>query len=394
MRARMSVAGPAAAGASAGPLLLCGLVAGCTPDLGAPPSLIDQNRVLAIKGEPPEAAPGAEVRFTVLAASPGGTVAAPPLNWALCVTPKPLSESNSVPLDCVNGPSEKNKKPLDDVAAGVPTLVAHLSDEACKLFGNLTPDAPAGQPPLRARDPDITGGFYQPMRVTWVLGGPGGGDLVDFGFERIACGLANAPTEATMDFKARYQRNTNPALSGVGFARVRAFANDQVADREPAMPLVADGAGGGAMISRAQVPSPLRLEVTARWSDASAECFPVFDLARSVLVDHTEALRVSWFATAGRLLHDRTGVAAPEDCSPSAADPCSCPCRCRKDASGGAPATTCACAGTDPSSANVWTALDERGNPVPAGTAVHLWAVLRDSRGGVDFAGYQFTLSD
>jgi len=71
------------------------------------------------------------------------------------------------------------------------------------------------------------------------------------------------------------------------------------------------------------------------------------------LVPHRESMRVSWFASAGSFEHEVTG----------------------RDE--GDLATT-----TD----NSWSA------PATAGP-VHLWIVLRDSRGGVDFAAYELQVA-
>jgi hypothetical protein len=94
--------------------------------------------------------------------------------------------------------------------------------EACTLFGPITPPVAKDQLPIRPRDPDITGGYYLPVRVSlWIpepLRRPGmaGEDtLVGFELERIACGLANAPPGITRDFNATYTSNQNPHLAGV-----------------------------------------------------------------------------------------------------------------------------------------------------------------------------------
>jgi hypothetical protein len=46
----------------------------------------------------------------------------------------------------------------------------------------------------------------------------------------------------------------------------------------------------------------------ARWTDDSVESFPVFDPESRTLVDHREAIRVSWFVSGGELASDRTGA--------------------------------------------------------------------------------------
>ena len=52
--------------------VVCALVAACRPDLGDRESLITQTRVLAVRGEPPEAKAGETVSYTLLVASPQG----------------------------------------------------------------------------------------------------------------------------------------------------------------------------------------------------------------------------------------------------------------------------------------------------------------------------------
>ena len=69
------------------------------------------------------------------------------------------------------------------------------------------------------------------------------------------------------------------------------------------------------------------------------------------LVSQTESLHMSWFATSGSFVHDRTGVAGAD-------------------------------ALTTTSTANSWKA------PAEATDVVYLWLVLRDSRGGTAFKSY------
>ena len=64
-------------------------------------------------------------------------------------------------------------------------------------------------------------------------------------------------------------------------------------------------------------------------------------------------MRVSWYATAGSFEHDVTGRSESE---------------------------------SETSTSNTWTPPD---GPGP----VHLWVVLHDSRGGTDFAGYDFDVT-
>jgi hypothetical protein len=99
-----------------------------------------------------------------------------------------------------------------------------------------------------------------------------------------------------------------------------------------------------------------RGDPAASWTADSAEPFPVFDPASRTLVDHREAIRVSWFVSAGALAEGRTG---------------------RAEAENGAETETFA--------DDVWTTPD-------AGPA-YLWVVIRDSRGGLAFAGHAVTIA-
>ena len=84
------------------------------------------------------------------------------------------------------------------------------------------------------------------------------------------------------------------------------------------------------------------------WPAESAESYPVLDLTTRTLRDRREALRVSWFAAAGSLALGHSGREAED------------------------PATF---------AENTWH------TPASAGR-VTLWVVLRDERGGVDFARF------
>ncbi len=87
-----------------------------------------------------------------------------------------------------------------------------------------------------------------------------------------------------------------------------------------------------------------RVTLRATWRPEDAERYVAFDPRAQLVVPRREAMRVSWYATGGVFEHDRTG---------------------RDEAD---LATT---------SDNTWTA--------PDAAKATLWAVLRDSRGGVGF---------
>jgi hypothetical protein len=274
--------------------------AACLPDVDERLSVVDAPRVLAVVSEPAEAAPGDEVGHRVHVAGPDGPIDASAASWAYCTAPKPATEDNAVSAACLG---DEASIALGDGAA----IDAVMPDDACLLYG---PDTPPGG--FRPRDPDATGGYYQPVRVE--LGGE-----VAFGMHRVRCNLDGVPLAIARDFRDRY-----------------------VADRNPAAPVVAARADGAPLDLGAPIPAGSRVDLLASWPADDAEAFLALDRATQTLVDRREAIRISWFATAGALAVDSSG--RPEDDPVTAA-------------------------------ANLWEA------PAEPGT-VHLWAVIRDSRGG------------
>jgi hypothetical protein len=305
-------------------LFFCLLVAiGCKPAVGRAPSLIVGPEILAVRGEPAEVSPGADVSYQFLMASTVGTVTDAQGTWDVCTQPKPPSESNSVASACVNAP------PGTDVGA---TFSAPVPADACSLFGPNAPAAKAGQPPFRPRDPDITGGYYVPVRLL-VDDGLGGAPLMAFEFERVFCGLGGAPLTAIQDYNTRYQKNTNPTLQGLAVV-----APDQTRT---------DILAGPATVAAGSV-----VTLVASASPDSAENFPVYDSVAQKLNDQVETLSVSWFATDGKFKDDRVD-----------ADPVSLEAN------------------------NTWSAPQ-----VTASEDIPLWVVMRDTRGGVAFASVTLTV--
>ena len=281
--------------------------AGCVPTWSDDPALVAGPRILAITAEPPEAAPGSAVTLTAVVAGPEGP-AAPGLEWAFCNTPRPLSENGPVDRDCATGP-------LPPAAPPAPSILANLPVEACRLFGPETPPRVGDRPPQRPRDPDPTGGYYQPVRAA-------GAGPVAFGAVRILCNLASAPLEAAVELRRRYRPNQNPRG-----AEISAVLDGQ------AVPLDA-------------VPIDRSIELVARWSEEAAEVYLAFDPTAQALRERREAVRVSWYVTAGTIVPQKTGRAETD------------------------PATTVSTTWRPPPDAR-------------PGQPTFLWAVFRDSRGGV-----------
>jgi hypothetical protein len=299
--------------------------AGCKPDLGSPASLLIGPRVLAVRGTPAEAEPGTMVTFDVLAVEPAGTIVDPALGWSFCHTPKPPAEANAVSRECLDTP---------DDAGPAPNFMAPLPNDGCMTFGPQPPPVQPGQPQIRPRDPDATGGFYQPLRVTLQTAS---GTDVSFQLERISCMLANAPIDVSRMFVNTYTKNLNPVIDHVTL--------------DPdggATLLVGTGAATGVTVAPG---TTITLELG--WPGDAPESYPVYDLASRTLVPHRESLRVSWFATAGSFPKDTTGRGEEEP---------------------------------DLFARNDWTSPDVAGD-------VHFWVVLRDSRGGLDFKAFDLTVS-
>jgi hypothetical protein len=301
----------------------------CKPDLGSPASLISGLRVLAVRASPPEAPPGgpdAGIIYDLLAVTPDGTLVGLQPAWAYCMAPTPPSENNLVSPLCL-GPSAQ----LKPIAQAGPEGMAQLPSTTCQLFGPLTPppvgDAGPGRPP----DPDGTGGFYQPVRVDLPLSD--GGLLTSFGEERISCGLAGVTESVATGYATGYTPNQNPVLQGV----------TATIGGGSAQPLLAPDAGAGFSI-----PAGSEVTLAASWPDGTAESFPALDPVSRMLVTQTENLITSWFVTAGSMALDEVEVPGTD---------------------------------TSTTASNQWTA------PTTSGP-VHLWVVLRDSRGGVDFGEF------
>jgi len=295
---------------------------GCKPNLGSPPSLIEGTRLLAVRGMPAEAGEGTMVTYDILAVNQMGRIANPSVQWAMCRDPKPPASANAVATSCVTSP--------DDTMMPSPTFMAPMPSGDCKVFGPQPPEVMSGKPPLRPQDPDVTGGFYQPVRAKLT---DGGDTELAFALERLKCPLANAPQDITAMFNMMIKPNQNPAIASVtkdpAGAATPLFAMGQATPPEAAP--VAPG-------------EVVPLEVA--WTAATPETYPVFNLVTQQLDTHRESLSVSWFATDGSFEHDRTGRSETE---------------------------------TDLTTDNVWTA------PATPGL-VHFWFLLRDIRGGVDFA--------
>jgi hypothetical protein len=274
---------------------------GCEPTFDRPPTLIEAPAVLAVRSDPAEAAPGATVTLRASLAGQTGPIDDAAADWAFCTRARDVAENTPVAQDCL----EETAAWIVPIAAGATGAVtATLPPDGCANFGSEPPPPPAGQDPIRPADPDATGGYYQPVRVT--VRGPE--PLVAFGRVRISCALPSAPADIVREFRERYVANRNPGLVDLRAVEERG--------RE--------------------------VRLRAEWGVADAETFVVHDRREAELDEAVESLRVSWFSTSGAFATDRTS-----------AD------------------------GSSPASENVLF-LQGPGS-------VHVWAVVRDPRGGMDW---------
>lgn len=259
------------------------LLAGCDTALDQRVAIVDEPRVLAVISEPAEAKPGATVTYTAVLASPDGPLTVAP-HWAFCTSPKPPTEDNAASVPCIAG------EELIDLGM---TPSGSLPKDGCIRFG---PDTPPGG--FRPRDPDPSGGYYQPVRVD-------ADDLLAIGLTRITCNLPTAPAEVAHDYGQRYIANKNPALDAIALSEVAANSD---------------------------------VTLIASWPADSVEEYLYYDTLSQTLVTRRETMRLSWFATGGRIAVDAS-------------------------ASEG---TTVSTTWRTPETGTVW-----------------LWFVLRDSRGGI-----------
>jgi hypothetical protein len=219
---------------------------------------------------------------------------------------------------------------IPDDAGPSPTFTAAIPMDACTLFGPETPPPMKGQPPTRPADPDTTGGYYQPVRATWQSDV---GPELAFALERVTCRLANAPVEVAADYAANYLPNNNPTVADVVLDP--AGADTPLFMAGQTTPAQAGSVAAGHVVT-----------LQTDFSPDSAETFLVWNVVTLTLDMQRESLRLSWYATAGAFEHDVTGRGQTE---------------------------------TETFTQNAWTA------PTTPGP-VYFWVVLRDDRGGIDFA--------
>jgi hypothetical protein len=316
----------------------------CVPELDVDLSRVDAPRVLAVRAEPAEVAPGEPVALTALYVDGGGTLVDGPLEWAFCAARRPLAELGPVNRACL----EREADAILSLGTGL-SVTAPAPEDGCRLFGPEPPPAIGDQPAGRPVDPDITGGYYQPLRI---FAGDDDADLTLYQL-RITCGLAGANQEQSAEYRARARPNRAPTIVAVerdGEALPPGEAVNVSAGGELPLNLVwetcpeAPECGDGlCTLDEAEDSCPG--DCGGPIGCGGAETYLRFDPSALALVTAREAVRVAWFATGGSFAAARTGRSPAE---------------------------------REASSDNVWAAPDAPGEHT-------LWFVVRDDRGAADW---------
>ncbi len=206
----------------------------CEPSLNERTFDVSSVRVLAVRADPAEAAPGASVTLTALYVDGSGTLSTAPLYWALCEDRNPLANLGPVSPSCAEG-SGSGLVELGHAQSEA----AVLPLDVCRLFGPDVPPTVANQPPGRPVDPDPTGGYYQPVRL-WASG------QIAVGLVRITCDVPGATPAQITELTADDHPNANPQIDAV---------------TDPTLgTLVVEGSGTN------PVAASQRLDLTAHWA--------------------------------------------------------------------------------------------------------------------------------
>lgn len=227
------------------------LLSGCSTSF-EPPSFLSGLRILAVKAEPPEIAPGDATTMMGLAVDTRGDAVA--LTWAACTVPA-LPNLGSINPDCFTG----GPAPYLAALGSGPSIQAVVPDVNVADFG----------------PPDASGGIYLPV----ILEAQASGATVNAAYH-LRLARAEPP-------------NNNPTLAAV-----------LVVPADGSAPITTDEA------VPIEVGSGDKVTLRAIFTDGSSETYGLTGPGQSGST--TEVLRVSWFATAGSWSEDATGQSQPD----------------------------------------------------------------------------------
>jgi hypothetical protein len=331
-------------------------VGGCVPEFDTDLSQIADLRVLAIAATPAEAQPRQQVRLEALVVGPEGEPV-PSIDWRVCLARKALTELGPVSPACLAAsPAAEDVKRLPPGEAEFT-----LDQDACRFFGPLRPTPMAGEPAGRPVDPDITGGFYQP--VVGVLGREN-----TLGAVRISCDPANVNRDEALEFRQRYRPNQAPAIGDVSFSQDGSAPRTLTEDASLVLGSLAPVAlevdweacatestcGDGlctAFEDNATCPDDCG---ATRRGCTGAEPYVWYNRQTQRVESRREGISVAWYTSNGRFDEEQTGRDEGEAQSGRA-------------------------------TSNTW-------RPASAGPAT-VWLVIRDTRGGLSWKTFRFSVS-
>lgn len=323
---------------------------GCVPEFDTDLSQVGEVRVLAIAATPAEAAPRQMVQLDALVVGPEGEPT-PSLDFRVCLARKPLTELGAVSPECLA------PRPASGAVQELPAGRAAefvLDQDVCKVFGPLRPPPMAGEPAGRPVDPDITGGFYQP-----IVGSLG--DAFTLGTVRIGCDPANVNRDQALEYKQLYRANEAPRIASVTLAG-DALAEDAVTElplgpaplRVDWDPCPTESACGDGLCTAREDKMTCAEDCTIPKGCTGAEPYVWYDRENTRVAPRHEGISVAWYTSNGRFDDEQTGLDEAEAQS-------------RHDTQ------------------NVW-------HPARSGPAT-VWLVIRDTRGGLTWKTLRFTVS-
>ena len=314
------------------------LGAGCDNDLPVA-SFIDKLRVLAVKAEPPEIAPGATAALSALAvepAHPEGPTAPLSALWLACSIPPGVASPPPCGLDAGQLDGTQLPPACDGGASGsLCVLSTTLDAELTPAVGVLGADV-STELLVTVAIADTGAGAAACLLDTAQNGGlPTEPDHCVISIKRVT---VRDPLRADADHPFAAP-NTNPGLDRL----------DLLDDDGTVRSLLA----GDATVPAAGSDGTSRMLSTLR-SEASAEQKP----------DGTfEALSLSWFTTGGKIDGGRSTFDPPG-------------CTSQTDCAATPPVTSAETTWDAPTATTAQTQVDPDGR-------LRFWAVLRDDRGGV-----------
>ena len=321
---------------------------GCSSDLPAA-SFIDKLRVLAVRAQPPELAPGETTALDLLAVEPLlqqlDGAASQPLSavWLACALPAGTLTVQPCGIGGALDGGSGSTPPLCSVDPGAPLCLISINHEG------------------PTRDPlDLATHYTVDAQA---LGGAAAAQIL------LTVAVANTSAGAEgclLDVANNGGRPKDPDHCVISIKRLAISDNRQRTTPPNANPTLADftatppGGAPGALDDGSGVWSVAPAKDKTQWTIAADRS----DGAAEKKADGTyEVLTVSWFTTAGHLDGGRS-IYLPPGCN----DPAACP-------------TALPEAGASTS----WFAptLDQASSVVDASGLVDFWAVIRDDRGGV-----------